>query len=384
MNSKNLGEIRSEINAIDEELVRLFARRLDIVSEVAASKREAGAPVLDPAREREILSRVADKVGPDLEIPARIFFNTLFDISRARQRAALNPPGPLAGEIAAAMESSGGKFPSRAVVACQGAEGAYSQQAATKLFAFPTILYFNSFDDVFTAVEKGMCPYGILPIENSAAGSVAAVYDLMVQHRFHIVRAIRQRINHVLLAPRGVGIEDVKEVISHQHALAQCNAFFKKHPGWTLTPAANTAVAARNLAKSARRDLAAVASRECAELYGLDILEEDISNVATNYTRFFCIAKDLEIYPDARKISIMLTLPHRPGALYGVMSKFAAIDVNLTKLESRPIPGMDFEFRFTLDLEASARDPQVVKLLCELASDPSIEQFAFLGAYNEN
>lgn len=380
---KDLSSIRTEINNIDEELVKLFVRRMAVMKDVAESKRETKAPVLDPAREREILSRVAGQVGPDLENGARLFFSTLFDLSRARQRAVLQPTSPLAAEIAAAEKATAAKFPSRAVVACQGTEGAYSQQAATRLFAFPTILYFNTFDDVFNAVEKGMCPYGLLPIENSAAGSVAAVYDLMVQHRFHIVRGIRQRINHVLLAPKGVKLADIREVVSHSHALAQCNAFFKQHPSWTLTPAANTAGSARALAGSSRRDLAAVASRECAELYGLDVLAENISNVATNYTRFICISKKMEIYPDADKISIMLSLPHRPGSLYNVMSKFAAINVNLTKLESRPIPGMDFEFRFTFDFEASPKDVQVVKLLCELASDPEIEHFTFLGAYAE-
>lgn len=379
----DLSGIRAEIDGIDEEMVKLFVRRMAVMRDVAEAKKEAHAPVLDPAREREILSRVAGQVGPELENGARLFFTTLFDISRSRQRAALGTSSALADEIAAAVAGTAETFPGRAMVACQGAEGAYSQKAATSLFSFPTILYFNTFEDVFAAVEKGMCPYGVLPIENSAAGSVAAVYDLMVQHHFHIARAVRQRIRHVLLAPRGVRLEDVREVVSHSHALTQCSAYLKRHPEWTQTPTANTAGAARALAASGRRDLAAVASRECAELYGLDILAEDISDVRSNYTRFICISKQLEIYPDASKISFMLSLPHRPGSLYGVMSRFAAINVNLTKLESRPIPGMDFEFRFTFELEASPRDPKVVQLLAELAADPEIEHFTFLGAYAE-
>ncbi|MBQ9344667.1 MAG: chorismate mutase [Kiritimatiellae bacterium] len=380
----DLTSLRTEINAIDDEMVKLFLRRMALMDDVAETKRQAHAPVLDPAREREILSRVAAEVGPELENGARLFFATLFDISRSRQRAALASGGGLADEVAAALAATPDRFPTRAMVACQGAEGAYSQQAACHLFPFPSILYFNTFDDVFAAVEKGMCPYGMLPIENSAAGSVAAIYDLMVQHHFHIARAIRQRIDHVLLAPRGVKLADVREVVSHPHALSQCNGFLKQHAGWVLTPMANTAGAARALADSGRRDLAAIASRACAELYGLDILADDIADVASNYTRFICISKKLEVYPDASKISFMLSLPHRPGALYEVMSRFAAINVNLTKLESRPIPGMDFEFRFTFELEGSPTDARVVQLLGELAADPAIEHFTFLGAYAES
>ena len=271
----------------------------------------------------------------------------------------------------------------RAVVACCGTEGSYAQQATSLMFPLPTIAYFNSFEKVFEAVEQGMCPYGILPIENSAAGSVAAVYDLMLKHKFHIVRALRLKIDHVLLAPPGVKLEDVREVTSHPHALAQCKNFFKAHPEIAQVAGINTAVAAKEVSTSGRKDLAVIASRACAELYGLSVVAEGIQDAAYNYTRFICISKDLEIYPDANKFSIMLSLPHRPGSLNAIISKFASIDVNLTKLESRPIPGMDFEFRFTFDFEAPPTDPGVLSLLSELSRDPEIEHFDFLGAYAE-
>lgn len=380
---KELSEVRKEINAIDDELVKLFVRRLEVVKDVTEAKRASGTPVYDPAREREILSTVAQKVGPEYENGALLFFTTLFNISKARQREVLATGSRLEREIEQARRETPPKFPTRAVVACQGTEGAYSQQAACRLFTVPTIAYFTGFEDVFSAVEKGMCPYGVLPIENSSAGSVTPVYDLMVKHDFKIVRSTRLRIRHVLLARPGTKLEDIREVVSHPQGLAQCGAFLKKHRDWKTCPASNTAVSARMVASSGRGDMAAIASRECAELYGLDVLAENISDVPMNYTRFICISKKLEIYPDAKKISIMLTLPHRPGVLYNVMAKFAAIRVNLTKLESRPIPGMDFEFRFTLDLEASPSDPHVIRLLAELASDPDIEQFEFLGAFSE-
>lgn len=379
---KDLRNIRAEIDAIDSELVGLFRRRLEVVGEVAASKHERGAPVTDPARERDILSRVSQEVGEEYAYGARLFFSTLFGISKARQRALLNGESGLVKTMREATEGRE-RFPERAVVACAGAEGSYAQQAASLLFPLPTILYFTSFEKVFEAVEKGFCAYGILPVENSAAGSVTAVYDLMERQRFHIVRALRLKVDHVLLGARGARLEDVREITSHPHALAQCRAFLRSLPKVRATPGPNTAVAAKELAESGRRDLAVVASRACAELYGLDVIKDDIMDAAYNYTRFVCISKDPEIWPDARKFTVTMRLPHRPGALNTVILKFASIGVNLTKLESRPIPGTDFEFRFIFDFEASPSDPAILALLSELSQDPEIERFAFLGAYAE-
>ena len=378
-----LNEVRREIDQIDEELVQLFLKRLAASRQVAIAKREHGGAVTDPAREREILTRVSEAAGPENENAARLFFSTLFAISKALQRNLIRGESPLVDKIRKAVADHVNGFPSRGFVACCGTEGSYAQQAATRLVKVPTIVYFNEFEKVFEAVEKDLCPYGVLPIENSAAGSVAAVYDLMQSHHFHIVRALRLKVDHALLARPGTKFEDIREVASHPHALAQCSAFFKKHPGMKPVPDANTAIAAKDLAASDRMDKAVIASRVCADLYGLEVLDESIQDARYNYTRFICIAKNLEIYPEANKISIMLSLPHRPGALQSIISKFSAIDVNLTKLESRPIPGMDFEFRFIFDFEASPNDLVVRSLLSELSMDPDIEHFEFLGAYAE-
>ena len=379
----DLSEARTKIDKIDEELVRLFLERLAVSRDVALAKRESGGSITDPAREREILSRVSEAAGPDNENAARLFFSTLFSISKARQRSLIKGRSPLVDDILRAVSLPSRVFPPRAFVACCGTEGSFAQQAASRLVKVPTIVYFNSFEKVFESVEKGLCAYGVLPVENSGAGSVTAVYDLMQSHRFHIVRSVRLKVDHALLAPRGVAVSDVREIASHPHALAQCSAFLKANPQIVATPAVNTAVAAKALAASGRRDMAVIASRACAELYGLEVIGEKIQDAAYNYTRFICIAKGMEIYPDANRISIMLSLPHRPGSLAEIISKFAAIDVNLTKLESRPLPGVDFEFRFIFDFEASPEDPSVQSLLSELSQDPEIEHFVFLGAYGE-
>lgn len=378
-----MSEIRKEIDAVDEEMTKLFVRRMACADQVAAAKRGTGKPVLDPGREREILAKVAERVGPALESEGKLLFSTLLSVSRGRQRAQLADDGMFAKTMAEAMSATPAIFPSKANVACPGAEGGYSQQAAVAFVKFPSLFYFRDFESVFTAVEEGMCEYGVLPIENSTAGSVTQVYDLMAKHDFKIAKALKLRIRHVLLAPKGVKLADVKEIASHPQAIAQCAEFLKAHQGVRSVPASNTAAAAAELAKSGRKDAAVIASRECAELYGLDILADDISDTTSNFTRFICISRKTEIYPDANKFSLMMSLSHRPGSLADILIRFGAVGVNLTKLESRPVPGSDFEFRFIFDFEASPHDVRVVKLLSSLASDPEVEHFTFLGAYAE-
>lgn len=376
-----LEKIREQINEIDDQLIELFARRMRAVRDVAAFKRAQNLPILDSGREREIINRVSKMAGGDLERDAKMLYQTLFDLSRGYQASILAAQSPLNQRLQDAVAAGGQKMPNRALVACQGTEGAYAQKACDHMFEFADILYMNTFDDVFAAVEKGMCPYGVLPIENSSAGSVTQVYDLMEKHNFHIVRASRERIEHKLLAPAGTQLADVREVVSHEQALRQCSGFFHEHPAIQATQMSNTAKAAEYVASAGRKDLAVIASGDCGDLYGLTVLCDSVSNAQSNFTRFICITKDLRIYRGANKISLMLRTPHRPGALYRLLSQIAVAGVNLTKLESRPMPGRDFEFRFFFDLEATAADAETRALMCEL--ERQAEQFTFLGNYEE-
>ena len=225
-----------------------------------------------------------------------------------------------------------------------------------------------------------MCQYGILPIENSTAGSVNAVYDLMIQHNFHIVRSARLKVSHNLLAKPGVKLEDIKEVFSHEQALNQSSGFLAKL-GVKVTVVENTAVASKMVADSDRTDVAALSSRLCAEQYGLNIVQANVQDQDSNYTRFICISKNPEIYPGADQTSLMMVLPHKPGALYHVLAKFNALNMNLKKLESRPLPGREFEFMFYFDVEASVYAPEMEILFRDLESD--CEQLRYLGTYNE-
>ena len=377
-----LSEIRTQIDAIDDELVKLFAARMDCSRAVAEVKQLEGTPIRDHARERAIVNRLTAQAGEAYAPYVRALYSHIFDLSRSYQSALWKRDTPLSARISRALsETAGRRLPEHALVACQGIEGSYAQQACEGLFPYPDIFYFDRFDDVFTAVEKGMCRYGILPIENSTAGSVTQVYDLMEKHRFYIVGAHRLRVDHRLMRRDGASEEPIREIVSHEQALRQCSDFLAAHPEIKATAMENTAVAAEYVARSGRDDIAAIASRNCADLYGLSVVAEDVGNSPNNYTRFICISRHMEIYPQARKISLMLNLAHRPGTLNAVVSRLAIAGVNLLKLESRPLPGREFEFRFFFDMAASAADPDVVRLLGELESH--CEHFTFLGCYDE-
>lgn len=378
-----LEQIRNEINEIDTQMAQLFVRRMNAVLQVAEYKKENDMTVLDRSRERDVLARIAALVGEPYEAYSKILWNTLFDLSRSYQNSKLSEGSSLEEAICRAARETPPLFPSRAAVACQGIEGSYSQKACDRLFSLPTILYFNQFEGVFQAVEQGMCDYGILPIENSTAGSVLAVYDLMQKYHFHIVRSLKLKIDHSLLVKDpSAGLAQIREIVSHPQAISQCSDFLRDHPDIKITSMENTAAAARYVSQSPRTDLAAISSPACAELYGLTPILEHFQNNDSNNTRFICISKKMEIYPGADRISLMLTLPHRPASLYGLLARFAAQGFNLTKLESRPIPGRDFEFLFYFDFEASVYSPETLSLLGNLQRD--LAQFTFLGSYSES
>ena len=371
-------DLREEINKIDDEMSDLFFRRMEVVEKVAQYKKENGLPIVNMQREREILANLSDKCEK-LETYTRSVFNTIMDVSRSYQETIINEDSPMRELIRGAMKNT--EFPKKATVACQGIDGAYAQLACDKIFSLANIMYFKNFDGVFNAVEKGLCKYGILPIENSVHGSVNEVYDLMRNHSFYIVRALKLRVNHHLLAKPNVKLGDIKEIISHPQAIGQCKKFLGTLPDVKITFCENTAVAARMVSESPRRDIAAISSANCAELYGLKTVKRSIEDASGNSTRFICISKEPEIYAGANKISIMLTLPHRPGALYSIIGGFYSLGLNLTKLESRPMGDSDFEFMFYFDIEASVTDEKVVGKLCEL--EKTLDQFVFFGNYPE-
>lgn len=377
----DLNEIRKQIDETDDQLVKLFVQRMNLSAQVADYKKEHNLPIYVPAREREILLDVAKKAGPGMDNYARVLYSMLFELSRSYQRKRNTETTQLYEKITDSIENTPKLFPQSPMVACQGVEGAYSQIACEKMFKSPFIMYFKNFEGVFNAIEQGLCNYGILPIENSTAGSVKKVYDLMIRHNFSIVRTFRLKVDHNLLVKPGTNLKDIKEIYSHEQAINQCSEFLQTLSGVTIIPVENTAVAASMVANSDRNDVAAISSHACEELYSLTSLADSIQDKGNNRTRFICISKNLEIYPGSDKTSIMMILNHKPGALYKVLARMYVLGINVIKLESRPIPDREFEFMFYFDLETSIYSEEFVQLMCEL--DDLCEEFKYLGSYTE-
>lgn len=375
-----LSEIRKKIDQIDDEMAALYVKRMALSAEVAKNKAQTGKAVTDGEREREIIFRLAEKSPKELTVYLKELYDTVFFTSKAYQSALIGRTSRTVEELKKLILDGFTEMPALATVACQGIKGANSGTAAQKFFPVPNIVYVKNFEGVFGAVESGLCEYGVLPIENSTAGSVLEVYDLMRKHNFHIVRSVRVRIAHCLAALPDAELKDIKNVISHPQALMQCGEFIKKS-GYLSQADENTAIAAKRVAESGDKTLAALCSKECANEYGLKILKENVQQSDANYTRFILIKKDLCIYKGADKMSVMTSLPHEAGSLNRMLGRFSALGLNLTKLESRPIAGSDFEFMFYFDFDGDVTEPAVHNLIAELENGS--DNFVFLGAYKE-
>ena len=375
----DLKEIRRKLDEIDASILELFLQRMALADQVAAHKKKFNLPVLDKGRERSILWEMSQRAGEHGDA-AYALFTRLLDLSRARQNALLAQPSPVLERIARATAEPAESFPGKATVACQGVEGSNAQAACDKLFRQPGIFYVNNFATVFDAVASGLCQFGVVPIENSYNGSVREVYRLLQEKGCAIVRSTTQPIRHCLLGKPGAKLSDIRNVYSHPQALGQCSRYLSELSVRSV-PWENTATAAKVV--GARGDLedAAIASPICAELYGLEVLAEDIQDSEHNYTRFLCIAKEPKIYVGARRISLMFRCPDSPGAHSDILNLLAAQGVNMRKLESSPLPKKEEEFQFFLELDADLRDPGIPEVLAEL--ERRCPQFTLLGCYSE-
>jgi len=376
-----LSEIRKMIDEIDSELVKLLCRRMDCSLKVAEYKAAHNMPVLNQQRENEILERVGtlcDEYSSGYGNAAKLIFATIMDASRGLQHSRMGSGSELKNILQSAQKNL--IAPDKARVACQGVPGAFSNQAAARLFPGCIPRFVETFPDVFSAVEKGEADYGILPVENSSSGSVHEVYDLIIKHRFFIVAAAEIPVNHCLLALPGAKVEELKTVYSHPQALAQCAELISAL-NLEARPYVNTAAAAQMVAQKGDNTICAIASSNAASLYGLEVLKENIQSAENNSTRFIAISRDLIIPPDANKISLIFSLPHVTGSLYRILSRFAVAGLNLTKLESRPTRSGSFEYLFYLDFEGDFGSPDTLNLICALSEE--LPAFSFIGNYRE-
>ena len=377
----NIEDYRKNIDNIDKEIVEKLEERMRVAENIAKFKQDNNLPVIDIIREREKLEEITEMASDDMASYARILYNTIMEMSKDHQRKITNQDTPLVKSIKAALEETPKVFPTKATVACQGVEGAYSQQACDKLFRMPKIMYMKNFNGVFAAIDQGLCQYGILPVENSTAGSVNQIYDLMLKYNFYVVKSVKLKIGHSLLAKKETRKEDIKEIVSHEQAIMQCDDYLKAFPNAKITICENTAEAAKMVAESERNDIAALASYSCGKLYGLSCLQEAVQDNGNNYTRFICISKKLEIYPGADKTSLMLVVSHTPGSLYNVLARFNALGINIFKLESRPLPQRDFDYMFYFDIDSEVHSEEFVRLINQL--EELSHEFKYLGSYME-
>lgn len=365
----SLDVLRKEIDAIDKQLCDLIEKRMDCSLKVAEIKRAENLPIYHPEREKQILDKV-EATSEEMGQYIRNIYQSIMSNSRALQASVLNSDTDFSETIAAIPS-----FAEYGRIVCQGAEGAFSHAAAKDMFPNGELEFHNDFEDVFKMVAEDESAVGILPVENSTAGYVTNVYDLMLKYGHWIVKATALDVSQNLMSCGST--EEIKTVYSHPHALKQCSNFINEH-NLKAVEFENTALAAKYVAELNDPTVAAIGSSVASKLYNLPIVQSAIQNESNNVTRFIAIAKKPFIDDDSNKVSLALEIPHEKGSLYSMLGRFADAGLNLTKIESRPA-GHDFEYRFYIDFTGSVKDPKVQKLLSSLGKE--LSYFVFLGNY---
>lgn len=375
----DLKELREKIDVLDEKIADTFSERMELCGEIGKRKSEIKKNIDDGKRENEVLYNVLTRTKDELKPYLKELYKTVFSTSKAYQRELSENASVTVNKIKTALENEKSELEMTATVACQGVEGANSHTAVKRFIQVPSVSFFKTFDGVFTAVDKGFCKYGVLPIENSTAGSVLEVYDLITKHNFYIVKSLKLKIEHCLASVSGATEKSIKKVVSHTQALKQCSEYIKQN-SLQEEESSNTGVSAKEVATLGDKSVATICSVECAELYGLKILKRNIQNESNNYTRFILIAKDLTLLKGSDKVSIVTSLAHKVGSLSELLNRFSLAGLNLTKIESRPL-NSDFEFLFYLDFSGDITNGKVLNLLSELENGS--QYFEFLGSYKE-
>lgn len=368
----NLDELRLKIDTLDKEILSDFSERMDVCRQVALYKQENGLPVFQKGREHQILNKVTSSAPDGLETASSALFSCIMDISKCLQEQELLKNHEF-------LKPQDFKPETAKKIACQGVSGSNSETATRKLFPTQEIIFYHEFEDVFKAVENGDVDFGILPFQNSTAGSVTQTYDLMRKYNFFINRLIRTEITHCLAIREDTDISQVKKVYSHPQALSQCSEYISRL-GLEAVPFENTATAGKFVAES-KEPISAICSDSCAEIYGLKVHAKGISNSQPNYTRFICISKNFTASPKSDIVSVTITLPNTKGSLYRFLTKFFVSGLNLSRIESRPLGKGSFNVSFYLDFEGNALDERVSALLTSL--DNEVEDFRFFGNYSE-
>lgn len=367
-----LDELRLQIDQIDQQLKELFLRRMDIAEAVAESKMQTGDKILKPEREKEIISRLTADVQDDLKPSYGIFLSKLMEVSRTRQYRKLL-------ELGAEFKLDYDEVVHTvSKVAYQGIPCSYSEHAAGCLFPEAMRISFETFEDVFLSIGKGDVQAGVLPLENTTAGGVYEVYDLLVKHNLYINACEIVPVNHCLAALEGADITDIKEVYSHPQAIAQSAEFIRAR-GITARESSNTAVAAKEVADRKDKSCGAICSAKAAEQYGLSVLAEGINHNKENATKFVAVSKQLIVEEDHDKLAVVFACPHRSGSLAGVLGIFGDYGVNLTEIHSRPDGKSPWEYLFYVDFTGNLKDEHIRALLFQLTEE--LPYVKIIGSY---
>lgn len=369
-----LDDLRKEINDIDGQMLQLFLKRMEICKSVALYKKENDLPIMQEGREQQIIDNVRAASPEHMADAAAVMFTEVMDISKCIQAEVYTW-----GKIYDKPELF---RPEQAqVIACQGTSGAYAESACVKLFGEnKPIRFVTGFKDVVDLVERGRADFGILPLENSTVGSIAETYDLMASHDFYINNIVRVEITHCFAVKPETNPEDVRRVFSKREALAQCSTFIK-NKGLEPMDYANTALAAEMVKNSPDNTIGCICSKSCAEMNGLKIVEERAADAYPNYTRFICFSKHFAAPENANTISVSFSVPHTPGGLYRILTKFAVYGLNLKKIVNKTVAGKDFEAVIFLDFEGSYENRKVAAFLDDLKT--GMGYFKFLGNFTE-
>ncbi len=374
----DLSELRGQLDGIDEQIVRLYEERMEICSRVADYKIENGKKVLDKEREKEKLRQVCALTHNEFNAHGvQELFEQIMSASRKLQYRKL------------AEKGAGGKLPfiemdkldrERARVVFQGAEGAYSQMAMMKYFGEDVnSFHVDTFRDAMGAIEEGSADFAVLPIENSTAGIVNEIYDLLVEYENYIVGEQIIKIEHCLLGLPGTKPEQIRTVYSHPQSLMQSARYLNAHDNWRQISMQNNAFAARKVSEDGDLSQAAIASEQAAKIYGLDVIERGVNQSETNSTRFIIVTNRKIFLKDAKKVSLCLEVPHESGSLYHMLSHMIYNHLSMTKIESRPIEGRDWEYRFFIDFEGNLEDEAVKNALRGLREEA--RNMKILGNY---
>ena len=367
----DLKQLRDGIDEIDSGILSLFMKRMELCRDVADYKRQHCRPVVHGGREKEVIDRIKKLTdNKELENGTTALFTNIMDISKILQNRSIITGSDDYSYTAPDFRGAG-------KVGCQGTSGANSESAAKTVFGDREFTFYPSFEDVFKAVQAGEVDYGVLPVQNSTAGSVDSTYDLMAKYPFYIVKMVTLEINHCLAAKKGTKLEDITRVYSHKQALSQCEVFLSR-TGLKKHEYSNTATAAEKVLRSSE-PIAAICSVDCAKRLGLEVIARNIADCTINRTQFIIISRDLQVAENSDAVSVMLTIPHREGSLYRLLTKFFVNGMNLLRIESRPIRDGSFDVMFFLDFSGKLSDPSVKAVLRDL--EENLSNFRCIGTF---